>query len=46
MNWTITDSDISSDGRFLIQCSLNENVSLFDVENNKYIDRFIMTDDD
>jgi len=36
VNWAITDSDISSDNKMMIQSTLSPNIHLFDVEKGKY----------
>lgn len=40
INWTITDSDISSDNRFMVHSTLSPNIHMFDVQKAKYCGQF------
>ena len=45
ITWTITDSDLSPCGRFLIHCSLNSFVSIFDLKLGKYSNFYNFNDE-
>lgn len=40
INWTITDSDISSDNKFMVHSTLSPNVHMFDLEKANYAGQF------
>ena len=44
VTWTITDSDLSSSGKFLIHCSLNPFISIFDIHQGKYSNFYNLND--
>lgn len=45
ITWTITDSDLSPCGRYLIHCSLNSFVSIFDLQTGKYSNFYNFNDE-
>jgi len=44
--WTITDSDLSADGKFLVHSTLNPYISLFDCEHKQYSQAFNLNPED
>ncbi|KAL4503134.1 hypothetical protein ABPG72_014363 [Tetrahymena utriculariae] len=44
ITWTITDSDLSQNGRYLIHCSLNPFISIFDIQTGKYNNFYNLSD--
>jgi WD repeat-containing protein 23 len=40
VQWTITDTDITSDGKYMVHSTMSANVHLFDVENRTYCNSF------
>jgi len=42
VNWAITDSDVSSNNKFMIHSTLSPNIHIFDLEEGKYSGNFTL----